>query len=895
MDNIFKFSEAQLDALFPFHILLNSDLKIVRAGRSFGKMGAIFESHLFEANFIIERPHIETYSFEKVKELCNQLVVIKLKSSFSIPLRGEFTYFEPSNQLLFIGSPWFATMEQVTDSNLTLHDFAYHDPLIDLLHVLKTQEIANQDLKELVKTINHQKKELSAATKEIHDIALFPMQNPDPLIRIDFDGKVLKMNPPAEILQSFILEGETLSQENFWKKIATMVDKHEGLQTIEAVSNERIYSFRIKVLAEDKYFNVYGRDVTEQKKNEIALKNKEEKYRNIISNINLGLIEVDNNDTIIYANQSFCKMSGYDVEELNGKNASQLFLSKDGQAIVASKNKKREEGHADAYEVEAINKKGEKKWWLISGAPTYNDAGIMQGSTGIHLDITAQKQMETELREAKNQAEASNMSKQIFLANMSHEIRTPMNAIIGMSNQLAKSELEEKQRFYLQTIQDSAEHLLVIINNILDLSKIEAGKISLEQIAFRPKELLGKVMQAFVLKAEEKGIFFTNSFCDINLAPVVISDPHRIQQILLNLVSNAIKFTNQGGVDISCTVVKDALYKQKVQIVVKDSGIGMDENYLKNLFDKFSQEYTSTTRKFGGTGLGMSITKDLVELLNGKIKVESKKNLGTTITIELDLIKGTESDLPKTELQTDDFSILIDKKVLVVDDNDLNRLVAHIILQNKEVKVLEASNGKEAVNILQNEDVDVILMDLQMPIMNGYEATKAIKEFKPNVPVIAVTANVVKDEADKCYAAGMVNYISKPFVENEFLSIISNSIMSQKEHKTTMYNLRMLQDISGGNHDFINQMIELFCDQTPKLVNEMQEAYHQKNYVRMGEIAHKIKPSIDQLEITGVKDKIRIVENCGKKNELDDDFDITFTFVADHLNLVVKELGDTIK
>jgi len=399
----------------------------------------------------------------------------------------------------------------------------------------------------------------------------------------------------------------------------------------------------------------------------------------------------------------------------------------------------------------------------------------------LNEQISQRKKMEEELKnseyhliEAREQAEQFSKSKEHFLANMSHEIRTPMNAVLGMAGQLAKTNLDSKQRFYLDTIHSASENLLVIINDILDLTKIKAGKISLEKIGFRPEPVFARALQVMMHKAEEKGLIMKTGNTDSSISPVLIGDPYRLNQVLLNLLSNAIKFTGKGRVDLSCIVIDDNVDEQKLLIQVTDTGIGMDEHFMKNLFEKFAQEYESVTRKFGGTGLGMSICKELIELMGGQINVSSKKEVGTTISILLTLPKGTPADLPSADTTPINAGLLANKKILVVDDNDMNRLVATTILDNYGITIFEAANGREAVDFLMTNTVDIVMMDIQMPVMSGLEASEIIRrEISATLPIIALTANAIKGESDKCINAGMNDYLYKPFDEDQFIKIIS--------------------------------------------------------------------------------------------------------------------------
>ena len=612
-------------------------------------------------------------------------------------------------------------------------------------------------------------------------------------------------------------------------------------------------------------------DITDRKQSEQALKYKEEKYRNIIANMNLGLIEVDNDEYIQFANQTFCKMSGFTEEELYNSKATDLLALGENKSLIESKMNLRKKGISDAYQVSVRNKNGEIRWWLISGAPRLNDNGEHVGSIGIHLDITAQKKMEHELIRAKEAAEASTEAKEAFLANMSHEIRTPMNAISGMANQLNKTILDENQQFYLNTIRSSADNLLVIINDILDLSKIESGKLSIEKIGFEPKRVIGHVMEVMQHRAEEKGLAFTNSFSDQRLSDVLIGDPYRLSQIMLNLVSNSIKFTPKGKIDISCRVLQDLEHEQVVEVSVQDTGVGMEKQFIAQLFEKFSQEDSSVTRKYGGTGLGMSICKELIGLMNGTINVVSEKDKGTTVSFTLKMTKGRMEDLPKNDDMEINTKLLNGKKILITDDNEINRLLASTILVNFGALITEASNGEEALECLTDDTFDLILMDVQMPVMDGLEATKLIrKKINNHVPIIALTAFALKGDNQKCFDAGMDDYLSKPFEETQLLEIVAKWLGKSIDFKTEqneeiaiegpLYDLSQIENIGRGNQDFMHKMITLFTEQSPVSLKELKEAYEGQDFEKIAKIAHRIKPSIEHMGIVSLKKEVREIE-----------------------------------
>ncbi|HEV2483125.1 MAG TPA: ATP-binding protein [Puia sp.] len=531
----------------------------------------------------------------------------------------------------------------------------------------------------------------------------------------------------------------------------------------------------------------------------------------------------------------------------------------------------------DAIEYRLHDQPGEEKWILdrsvvIERTPDGRPLKII----GTHTDITAQKKLEKDLIEARLQAEQFARSKDNFLANMSHEIRTPMNAVLGMAGQLAKTRLDDKQRFYLDTIYSASENLLVILNDILDLTKIKAGKLGLEKIGFRPADVLDRALQVMLHKAQEKGLLLRISFCDPHLAEVFIGDPYRLNQILLNLLSNAIKFTAHGSVELSCKVLEDTPQIQKLSIEVTDTGMGMDESFIENLFDKFTQEYDSVTRKYGGTGLGMSICKELMTLMGGDIRVTSTKGSGTTVQLLIDLEKGSQSDLAARDNTPVDTGTLKDKKVLVVDDNEMNRLVATTILDNYGTIIFQAGNGQEAVDFLRNHSVDVVLMDIQMPVMSGLEASQTIRrEISADLPIIALTANAIRGENDKCIAAGMNDYLSKPFEENALIKMISGCITRRPVPDTTkntpaeqsptknqpLYDLHRLEAIGQGNKDFVSKMIQLFIDQVPAVLEELKAAGAKRDFQAIHAKTHTLKPTLHNFSIDILSEPVRELES----------------------------------
>lgn len=648
------------------------------------------------------------------------------------------------------------------------------------------------------------------------------------------------------------------------------------------------------------FFCSFIQDISKRKKAETTLKFQEEKYRNIIAHMNLGLIEVDTEETIQFANQSFAEISGYEVSELMGKKPEDIFVFGENFEIMQTKQGLRKQGISDIYQIPIKNKRGELRWWAISGAPNFDDKGNLVGSIGIHLDITDQKQLEIDLETEKLKAEEASKAKESFLANMSHEIRTPLNAIIGFLRELSKQELTDLQKKYIENSSIASKHLLAIINNILDISKIEAGEMSLENEDFILENSINNVITVLHPKANQKGINLTSN-CNPLIANVLKGDALRIEQILFNLVGNSLKFTQKGEIGINCKLINDYPNSQDISISISDTGIGMDKEFLNSIFRKFSQEDLQVTRKFGGTGLGMAITKELVQLMKGRIEIESEKNIGTTIHIYLHFKKGDIANLKKSHQETATTS-LENISILLVEDNDMNRMVAQNSLQYYNCKVTEAENGVEALEILKRENFDIILMDIQMPEMDGIEATKVIRrEFKLKTPIIALTANAFKSEIEKCKKAGMDDYVTKPFDETNLIETIAKhtirkgtKIPKVKKIKTNqkLYNLSSLNNLSRGNKEFVEKMISIFIDQAKITIEKVESAIENESFIDVSQLIHKIKPSIEGLGVISILEDVRILEKIAKDSNDKKQIEAIFSGIKEVLIEVVEQLND---
>ncbi len=513
-------------------------------------------------------------------------------------------------------------------------------------------------------------------------------------------------------------------------------------------------------------------------------------------------------------------------------------------------------------------------------------------------DISGRKKDQEELIKAQK-------TKEQFLANMSHEIRTPVNGIAGMVNLLTNTMQSKEQAKYLNAIKHSADNLKVIINDILDYSVIESGKVSLERIGFDIDYQIKSVINSLELQASEKKI-------PLNYTPktenttILLGDPVRLSQILINLINNAIKFTSEGQIKVSLSCSNETETIAIAKFEIEDTGIGISDNKLEHIFDTFKQADESITRKYGGTGLGLAISKQLVEMQGGSISVTSKVNVGTTFFFSIPYTIGSEMDLihqPRDTIKghkKQKASKFNGLKVLLVEDNDINRLYASTILHKWNCICDEAENGEIALELLRKNAYDLILMDVHMPVMDGLETTRIIRKSFPfskkNIPIIAFTANAIKGEKEDYIDIGMNDYISKPFIPDELHSLISkyylatNVTTNISGFKAPFSDLSYLKSISDGNEAFIQEIIDTFIKQTPLRMAQMQEAVDKKEWTTTGDLAHQLKPNLTLLGINQVVELTQSIETDGKFTKNIDTLPKRVTQLIKVINEALEEL-----
>jgi PAS domain S-box-containing protein len=499
---------------------------------------------------------------------------------------------------------------------------------------------------------------------------------------------------------------------------------------------------------------------------------------------------------IEWVNEGFTRITGFELAEICNT-SGEIFRTKEQPLDFSLFREVMKEKKAVKYEALNFKKDGTPFWTLTTLTPILDTNGNVERLVAIDSDISDRKQSEEYLRLAKEKAEESDKTKEQFLANMSHEIRTPMNAVVGMTNLLLNTKLDLKQEYYLKAIKQSADNLLVIINDILDFSKIRSGKLTIEKTSFNLFHLAENLCQTFSLKAEERKIDF-NVHTDEKIPENLVGDPVRLNQILINLVGNAIKFTEDGSVYVRIMLLKNTGKEVQLLFSVSDTGIGIPEDKIGDIFEGFTQASSSTTRKYGGTGLGLTISRQLVQLQGGDINISSQVGKGTIFSFELVMqIAEAEPEQEESSIvnSTGTNDPLI--RILLAEDNSFNQTVACDTLQLlfKNCSTVIANNGQEVLSLLSQQEFDLIIMDIQMPLMDGIEATKRIREGNEpycNIPILAMTASASSEEKFLCLNAGMNDVLTKPFAPAKLKEQIS-TLLTKNTHKKTK--ILLVEDI----------------------------------------------------------------------------------------------------
>ncbi len=494
------------------------------------------------------------------------------------------------------------------------------------------------------------------------------------------------------------------------------------------------------------------------------------------------------------------------------------------------------------------------------------------GPEGLILDcrdITQRKEDAAELLRLQK-------TKEQFMANISHEIRTPINGIAGMIDLLSQNPPEEDRKAYLNAIRHSAENLKVIINDLLDLSAIESGKLKFEKIPFNAAELIQNLAQTFTYQVREKRLEF-----NVQIAPevnrMIIGDPARLNQIITNLVSNAVKFTHRGSITVTANILRANTRKCVLKVSVKDTGVGIPADKLQTIFESFSQADASVTRRYGGTGLGLAIARQLAELQKGTITVQSTVHVGSEFIVSIPYLcsEKTRIALPHTTLKLQQPAPGL--RVLLVEDNEINRLYAETLLKSWSCITDTADNGLMAVEKIKSGEYDAVLMDVQMPVMDGYESTQTIRQLpgkSGSVPIIALTANATKADLEKCMAAGMNAYLPKPFTREDLYRVLFVELKLTPSQPGNLaagapevtFSLEYLHKISNHDQEFVKDIVSTFVRTSASLLVELENYIQHAKWPEAGRLIHQIKPSLSLLGMHKLKEKASVLELSCKSN-----------------------------
>ncbi len=588
--------------------------------------------------------------------------------------------------------------------------------------------------------------------------------------------------------------------------------------------------------------------------------------RNLIEATLDPLITIDTHGIITDVNEAMVKATDKTRIQLVGSDFKLYFIEKDSAAEMFSNVFKN--GHVINYALSIID--GVITDVLVNASIYKNDQQHVLGAVLVARDITQIKKIEQQLTDAKLFAEEATRqaqhathiaenaveSKQQFLSNMSHEIRTPMNAIIGFTKVMLKTDLSTKQKDYVHAIKTSGDAMIVLINDILDLAKVNAGKMTFEETPFKIATSVSAMLHLFETKIQEKNVSLVIDY-DKKIPEVLLGDPIRLHQIILNLLSNAVKFTNHGTITVSTNLLLQNEESATIQFSISDTGIGITANEINNIFENFQQAALDTTKLYGGTGLGLAIVKQLVETQGGTIKVTSVIGKGSVFSFILSFKKTDIIDVEDSNLTTLDATTK-NIKVLVVEDMVLNQLLMRTVLEDFGFECIIADNGKLAIEQLQQNDYDIVLMDLQMPEMNGFEATTFIREnLYSTIPIIALTADVTTVDVAKCKAVGMNDYIAKPIDEkllyNKIMAIVKKpvqpstiDITDENENKPptiSAINLAYLNKRTKSNSALLAEIITVYLEQTPTLLSVMKSSLFNKDWDMLQATIHKMIPS----------------------------------------------------
>ncbi len=1044
-------SREQLDTVFPFHMVFNRDLAVIQAGSTIQRIvPGILEKRMPDF-LILTRPPVLEVSFEGLRDASKHLFVLEIRDR-KITLRGQMLVLDETRTVAFLGSPWLNQAASLRDAGLSLRDFALHDATIDLVHTLQAQKDALADSKRLSRLLESQRSDLASANEKLEEqnAQLKATEelnrriletSPDSFIMTDSLGTITSFNRAAE--EAFLYRAEEVTGKNVSILMPEPERSRHGeyIKAYQLTGHRHVIGTRREVVAQrsdgttfpcelsvgevktqrETLFTGFVRDFTHWRRMQAELRESEARYRSVVEAVKEVVFQTDTGGRFLLLNPSWTELTGYTVAESLGKNFINYVHPENRERSLALFGPLiRREKESCRHEIRYLTKNGGFRWVEVFARLTLGPGGETTGTVGTLLDITERRHVEDELRRIKEAAEEAARLKSEFLANMSHEIRTPLNAVIGMSDLLFEGGLRDDQREYAETIRRSGKALLQLVNQVLDFSKIESGKLEIVTNPFNLSKCLEDAAGFVASLASGKGLELVLD-ARSSTATTYEGDENRIGQILTNLLSNAVKFTDTGEVVLTATVSRQPDGTGLMEASVRDTGIGIPRKGIERLFHPFSQVDSSSTRRFGGTGLGLVISRRLAETMGGTLTCESEEGRGSTFTLRLPLLFAPQrsgflprwsapgpleqilvvedndaqataimalleslglaavrepsadsalerikegrsfsavlADTTMKDMQSQDFVArvrsamgedapilllapvgqrgqlarenlegveivskpvrarhlaealerqalgsttkirkptgrydrpLLSKrfplKILVVEDNAVNRRVISLLLKSLGYEASLVADGQAALDAVIQASYDVIFMDVQMPGMDGLEATREIRRLLPRDRqpyVIAMTAGAFRQERERCLAAGMDAFLAKPVQRADVEGMLEQAA-SDRDFGTRPMDgepapwkqavvsaltdlARLLKD---GGPEFAVGTVEMFLEETGEGIRNLQGAVTRGDAGTAKIIAHGLKGSCQSLRVENLAAIFLQIENLARSGHL---------------------------
>ena len=604
-------------------------------------------------------------------------------------------------------------------------------------------------------------------------------------------------------------------------------------------------------------------DISDLKQAQYTLARSEKQYRDLMHYAQALICTYDLRGQLLSVNPALAALLGHSLEAMAGHSMADFLLAEDRAGFPHFLARLDAAGEAQGVlRVLRARPNGEAEVrHLLYHTFVMREPGQPPYIISHAHDITGRIMADHETQRAREEAEASARARENFLANMSHEIRTPMNGVLGMTAQLAKTRLDPRQQELVRVIGSSGRHLLAVLNDVLDMAKISAGKLELEASVFNLSDSISEALETLQAQAREKGLAFRRqALNDVYPLPWVVGDAHRINQVLLNLVSNAIKFTTHGSVSVSSTLISQTADTLTVRFCVADTGPGIEPAKQALIFESFTQANADTARHHGGTGLGLSISRALIEQMGGQLQLESQPGKGSSFCFELTLPKApAPTAAARAATAAYDTGRLRGARVLLVEDNEINRTVARMMLEPWGVELEEVEDGTSALALLTEHDYDLVLTDIQMPGLSGIDVTQRLRQLPDSrraaTPIIALTANAFRADVERYLAAGVNDCLTKPYDE----ATLYQKMEALLPPLVPVFDLGPLRDMAKGRAAFVNKIIQSFLRNMPGSVAQLQAAGAAGNWPEVGRLVHHIKPNLHTLRVADIAGPVELL------------------------------------